>query len=89
MKDIIAGLIIGMTNETFKSIFIECLIWGFSGWAYELILGRKKDFEAKLSLYRPDRLNRLNFFFFITEFGTSAVSSILIASITYFIKSIL
>ena len=87
MKDIIAGIMLGYVNQAWIAVLLASLGWGIVGWSIGLISGRRAGYVAWSHEVHPEKKHP-DFNFFLIEYLTSFVTSLIFGVITYFIKGL-
>jgi len=85
MPNFIAGILIGIANESWWAVLASSFGWGFSYCIYLWIPGQKE--KILLFASRAQRLiwGSLSLTFYTIEFLSAALTSLLVGSICFFI----
>jgi hypothetical protein len=85
VADVIAGLLIGLANESWFEVLVSCVGWGFVSWLFVMLLGGRASYKPGTQLFfGSPRLTR-----FIVWWSSGFTISLIIGSLTYAARTIL
>jgi hypothetical protein len=84
VSNVIAGLLIGLANQSWLEVVVACAAWGFVSWLLIALLAGQASYRPGTKLlFDSPRLTRFTFWW-VSGFGISLI----IGTITYALRGI-